>query len=196
MRRGILRLPVLRDAIVSPKFDVHQRRAPLIRVKRHDARRVGIGPSTRAIHRVQAMQRISSYVGAAVVIGGLVLATGVLTADLGLWARASGPYRAEARPVGADGPLKTCVVCHSVEEGGPLRVAPPLHGIVGAKKARADWYGYSPALRQAGGTWSEADLDKYLTAPSKFLPGTTKTIIGIKDDKERADIIAALKKGS
>jgi len=42
----------------------------------------------------------------------------------------------------------------------------------------------------------EADLDKYLTAPAKFLPGTTKTIVGISDAKERADIIAALKKGS
>jgi len=52
----------------------------------------------------------------------------------------------------------------------------------------------SPALRKAGGTWTEADLDKFLTAPSKFLPGTNKTLIGIADAKQRADIIAALKK--
>ena len=80
--------------------------------------------------------------------------------------------------MGANSALKPCVVCHSIEAGGPLRVAPSLHGIVGAKKARAEWYGYSPALRQAGGAWTEADLDKYLTAPAKFLPGTTKTIVG------------------
>jgi cytochrome c len=107
--------------------------------------------------------------------------------------RAAGPYKFKAMPVGADGPLKECVVCHSVESGGPLRVGPPLHGIVGARKARADWYGYSPALRKAGGNWTEADLDKFLTSPSKFLPGTSKTIIGIADAKQRADIIAALK---
>jgi cytochrome c len=105
----------------------------------------------------------------------------------------AGHYRFEATPVGADGPLKRCVVCHSVETGGPLRVAPPLHGIVGARKARAAWYAYSAALRKAGGDWTEADLDKFLTSPSKFLPGTAKTIIGIPDPKERADIIAALK---
>ena len=29
----------------------------------------------------------------------------------------------------------------------------------------------------------EADLEKYLTAPAKFLPGTTKTIVGISDAK-------------
>jgi len=142
------------------------------------------------------MQRNLSYIATAVIIAGLGWGVWVMTADLGLWAAASGPYKYEAAPVGANSALKPCVVCHSIEAGGPLRVAPSLHGIVGAKKARAEWYGYSPALRQAGGTWTEADLDKYLTAPAKFLPGTTKTIVGISDAKERADIIAALKKGS
>jgi len=154
---------------------------------------VGIGPALRATFRAHAMQRIASYIVAVVVIAALGWAAWLMTADLGLWAAPSGP-RFAAVPAGADGALKPCVVCHSVEAGGPLRVAPPLHGIVGAKKARAEWYGYSPALRRAGGTWTEADLDKFLTAPSKFMPGTTKTIIGIGDPKERADIIAALKK--
>ncbi len=104
-----------------------------------------------------------------------------------------GPYKYKAVPVGADGPLKECVVCHSVESDGPMRAAPPLHGIVGARKARTSWFGYSAALQKAGGTWTEADLDKFLTAPSKYLPGTSKTILGIPDAKQRADIIAALK---
>jgi cytochrome c2 len=102
-------------------------------------------------------------------------------------------YRYEAIPVGANGPLKDCVVCHSVESGGPLRAAPPLHGIVGARKARFSWYAYSAALKKAGGTWTESDLDKFLTNPSKFLPGTSKTILGYPDSKQRAKIIAALK---
>ena len=105
-----------------------------------------------------------------------------------------GLYKYKALPVGANGPLKECVVCHSIESGGPLRVGPPLHGIVDAHKARYKWYAYSDALRKAGGTWTEADLDKFLASPSKFLPGTSKTIIGFPDPKQRADIIAALKK--
>jgi cytochrome c2 len=145
---------------------------------------------------MQAMQRIGPYAAAAVVI--IAVVTGVAWASRTQSARVpgirtAGAYSFKARPVGADGPLGECVVCHSVESGGPLRVGPPLHGIVGARKARTEWYGYSPALRKAGGTWTEADLDKYLTAPSKFLPGTSKTIIGIADAKQRADIIAALK---
>jgi len=142
------------------------------------------------------MQRFGSYVVAALVIVAIV--AGIIWAlrmePLGERGpqTAEGP-RFEAMPVGADGPLKTCVVCHSIESGGSLRVAPPLHGIVGARKARADWYGYSPALRKATGNWTEAELDKFLTSPNKFLPGTTKTLIGVADPKERADIIAALK---
>jgi cytochrome c2 len=148
----------------------------------------------RGALRVQAMQRTISYIAAVVAIVGLVWLGWMVTADT--LPQAAATNRFEAVPVGAGGALKPCVVCHSVEAGGPLRVAPSLNGIVGAKKARAEWYGYSPALRKAGGTWTEADLDKFLTAPGKFLPGTTKTIVGIPDAKERADIIAALKKGS
>jgi cytochrome c len=144
------------------------------------------------------MQRVGSYVAAAVVIIAVVAGVGwaLRTQPLrifGAQTAEASAYRFEAMPVGADGPLKQCVVCHSIETGGPLRVAPSLHGIVGAPKARADWYAYSAALRKAGGNWTEADLDKFLTSPSQFLPGTTMNIAGISDREQRADIIAALK---
>ena len=102
----------------------------------------------------------------------------------------------KAIPVLIYGPLKQCVVCHSIERNGALRVGPPLYGIVGAPKARTTWYGYSLALKTAKGVWSEDDLDKFLLSPSKFLPGTSKTLRGVHDAKERAQIIAALKTNS
>jgi len=101
-------------------------------------------------------------------------------------------YRYEAEPVGRGGPADECVVCHSLERGGTLRSAPPLWGIVGADKARFEWYGYSQALAEAGGTWTEAELDAYLTDPDAFLPGTAKTLIGIPDAQQRAQVIAYL----
>jgi cytochrome c len=88
--------------------------------------------------------------------------------------------------------LKGCVVCHSLEKNGSYRVAPGLWGIVGADKARAGWYGYSHSLRTAGGTWTEADLDKYFTNPGGFLPGTKKTMHGIASAEKRKALIAAL----
>ena len=145
------------------------------------------------------MQRVGSYIAAAVVIVAVVAGVGwalrmQAQATPGAQTAEADRYRFEARPVGADGALKRCVVCHSLEQGGTLRVAPPLYGIVGARKARASWYAYSAALRKAGGDWTEADLDKFLTAPSKFAPGTTMNVDGVADPKERADIVAALKK--
>jgi len=84
------------------------------------------------------------------------------------------------------------VVCHSVEKGGPMRVAPNLWGIVGAPKAREKGYGYSAALASAGGVWTKEDLERYLTNPDKFLPGTKKTISGLPNPEERAKLIAFL----
>jgi len=99
--------------------------------------------------------------------------------------------RYAAEPVGRGGPADACVVCHSVEKNGPFRSAPPLWGVVGAKKARFAWFGYSLALEQAGGTWTEAELDAYLADPDGFLPGTKKTLTGIPAP-QRAAVIAYL----
>ncbi len=142
------------------------------------------------------MQRVGSYLTAIAIVLATVAAVnwGLKEHPLAIAQEpAQGTYRYVAMPVGADGALKDCVVCHSVERGGTLRAAPPLAGIVGAPKARAKWYAYSAALQKAGGTWTEADLDKFLTSPSAFLPGTSKTILGYADAKKRAEIIAALK---
>lgn len=143
------------------------------------------------------MQRFGSYLAAVLVI--VIIAASIawsVSAEQAQFPglQSAGAYRFKARPAGADGPLKECVVCHSIESGGALRVGPPLNGIVGARKARTPWYGYSVALKKAGGSWTESDLDKFLTSPDTFLPGTSKTMLGIADAKQRADIIAALKK--
>jgi len=105
------------------------------------------------------------------------------------------PARAESYldpPWGYDTVAGRCVVCHSLEEGGPFRVAPNLFGIVGAEKARARaWYAYSPALIEMGGTWTVEDLDAFLADANAFVPGTKKTI-QVTDPDERAAIIAFL----
>jgi len=123
----------------------------------------------------------------------LAVSAGILiTALIGCKEVAPTGYRYAAEPVGRGGPADACVVCHSIERGGTLRSAPPLWGIVGADKARFEWYGYSKALAEAGGTWTEGELDAYLTDPDAFLPGTSKTLIGIPDAKQRAQVIAYL----
>ena len=101
-------------------------------------------------------------------------------------------YRFMKVAQGQDGPLGGCVVCHGIKKDDPVRAAPSLHGIVGAPKAAAHWFGYSNALATAGGTWSVEELDRYLAKPSAHLPGTKKTLVGISDAEERKEIIDEL----
>ena len=87
---------------------------------------------------------------------------------------------------------KHCRNCHTYKEGDN-RLAPSLHGIVGAPGGQVEGYGkYSGALD--GITWDEATLDKFIENPTRFIPGTRMGYAGIKDPQERADLIAYLKK--
>ena len=97
------------------------------------------------------------------------------------------------QPWGLDSAAGRCVVCHSLEQGGPFRVAPNLWNIVGAQKARArDWFAYSPGLIEMGGTWTSEELDRYLEDAAAFAPGSTKSI-RVTDPEERRAIIDFLK---
>ena len=146
----------------------------------------------------QAMLLLLALVVIAVIGGGVFWATetesrsasGLVTKQLG---PSGDSFVFKGAVAGGDTAAKKCIVCHSVSANGPLRVAPGLWGIVGADKARAGWYAYSPALAEAEGNWTEDDLDKYLTNPSAYLPGTKKTITGIADAGERGKIIDYLK---
>lgn len=93
------------------------------------------------------------------------------------------------QPWGYDSPAGRCVVCHSLEKGGPFRVAPNLWGIVGAEKGRDQaWFNYSPALIRMGGAWTEEELGAFLEDASAFMPGSTKSI-RVPDPEERKEII-------
>ena len=51
-------------------------------------------------------------------------------------------------------------------------------------------------MEKKGGTWTLDDLNKWLYSPRDFVPGTKMSFIGVKDDKERADLIAYMMKQS
>ena len=85
-----------------------------------------------------------------------------------------------------------CSVCHALFRTDPPRVGPPLWDIVGAEKARIDGYAYSRALANAGGLWTEVELDAFLRDPHGFLPGTRMTFDGIDDQETRTNLVLFL----
>ena len=88
---------------------------------------------------------------------------------------------------------KKCTQCHTFEQGGAAKTGPNLWNIAGGKIAHVADYPYSQGFKDHKGTWTDEDLNKYLHKPRDFIPGTKMSFAGIKDDQERADLIAYLK---
>jgi len=84
-----------------------------------------------------------------------------------------------------------CSICHSVTPGRTL-TGPSLAGIVGRKAGSVEGFHYSAANKSSGVTWTAQELDTYLANPKAVVPGTTMTYPGLKDAKQRADLIAYL----
>ena len=87
---------------------------------------------------------------------------------------------------------QTCAACHSFDPGGPNRVGPNLHGIVGRAYAAKPGFAYSPALAGAGGRWSYEALDRFLTSPARTIAGTKMAFAGLRNPRDRAQVIAYL----
>lgn len=86
-----------------------------------------------------------------------------------------------------------CGVCHQAGEGdGDGGAGPTLRGVIGRKiGGEASFAGYTPALSDAKDKWTEANLSAFLADPYKDKPGTAMPI-SVKNDAERADIVAYL----
>ena len=93
--------------------------------------------------------------------------------------------------------FRQCRACHQIGDGAKNVVGPHLNGVVGRKAGTADGFNYYSANKDAGGkvlVWSEEELAKYLANPMTAMPGTKMAYAGLKDDGDRADLIAYLKK--
>ncbi len=108
-------------------------------------------------------------------------------------AKPIGVLLASADPKAGEAAAKKCATCHSFEAGGPNKVGPHLHDVVGRAVAGVSDFAYSPALKSHGGNWDYELLNCWLADPKACIPGNKMAFAGVKKDTDRADVIAYLR---
>jgi cytochrome c len=88
---------------------------------------------------------------------------------------------------------RACVACHSLEPNRNM-TGPSLAEIWNRTAGSLPSFPrYSPALKAAGIIWTDDTLDEWIKDPQHFIPGNTMTFPGMKDARQRADLLAYLK---
>lgn len=98
-------------------------------------------------------------------------------------------------PVAAASPptvFNQCTACHSTVRG-ENKIGPSLAGVFGRRAATLAGFEFSQAMKDAGLTWNQANLDSYLENPRGVVPGTTMAYNGVKDAAQRQALVNYLK---
>jgi len=93
--------------------------------------------------------------------------------------------------------FRRCRACHDVGDKAKNKVGPLLNGIVGRKAGTIEGFNYSDANKKAGAegwVWTEEKMMIYLLDPRAAMPGNKMAYAGLKDEQDRKDLIAYLKK--
>jgi cytochrome c len=92
--------------------------------------------------------------------------------------------------------FQRCYACHSVDPNEKAKLqGPSLYRIVGRPAAAVSGFAYSDAMRSkgaAGLVWDAAMLDRYIADPESLVPGTNMSVPPLRDEQERADLLAYL----
>jgi len=83
-----------------------------------------------------------------------------------------------------------CTMCHALQPA-PGKMGPPLAGVAGRKAGTAPGFAYSNALKASNITWTPEQMDAFIKAPGKTVPGT-KMLLGEADAAKRAAVIQYL----
>jgi cytochrome c len=92
--------------------------------------------------------------------------------------------------------FKQCKICHSVGPTAKAGVGPVQNNLVGATAGARPGFSYSTAMKEAGEkglVWTEENIAKFIENPKAMVPGTKMVFPGLKNEQDRADVIAFLK---
>lgn len=89
-----------------------------------------------------------------------------------------------------------CQACHDAHQGGADKIGPNLWGVVGGPVMHRAGFAYSDAMathKAESPTWGYDELDHFITAPGRYVPGTKMSFAGIRDQQTRINLIAYLR---
>ncbi len=121
----------------------------------------------------------------------------MISALLAVFMTAAAPgARADGDPELGKRQFAPCTACHTVEDGGPNKIGPNLHGVFGRKAGTKADFMYSDALKNSGITWDAMTIDTWITKPAALVPGTKMAFLGVANPAVRANIIAYLEQAT
>lgn len=86
-----------------------------------------------------------------------------------------------------------CQSCHTMNSGGANGIGPNLYGVLGGPLLHSAGFAYSDALqahKAQAPNWTYDEMDQFLTAPARHVPGTKMSFAGIRDTATRINLIA------
>jgi cytochrome c len=86
-----------------------------------------------------------------------------------------------------------CAACHTLTTNA---VGPKHCGLFGRTAGTVPGFEYSKAMLASGIVWDEQTLDEFLTDPLTYVSGTSMGSLGLREESDRADVIAWLRQAN
>lgn len=103
---------------------------------------------------------------------------------------------ADGNPARGQRIFGTCAACHALQPDRNM-TGPSLAGLWNRKAgALPSFSRYSPALKSASIVWNDQTLDAWIEDPQHLVPGNEMSFPGLKDARQRADLLAFLKEAT
>lgn len=116
------------------------------------------------------------------------------------FAATSAPAQApQGDPEAGERVFARCRACHNIDNE-QNKIGPTLMNLWGRQAGSLEGYSYSDGMvaygEEQGIVWNDETLMEYLIDPRGHVQGTKMAFAGLKDEQDRADVIAYMKQFS
>ncbi|MEO1700771.1 MAG: cytochrome c family protein [Pseudomonadota bacterium] len=105
------------------------------------------------------------------------------------------PLLASADAAAGESVFRQCASCHNVADGAGNKAGPNLWGIIGRQPGVYPDFRYSSAMvsyGEANPQWDFEAMNRFLVKPKEYIEGTSMGYRGLRDEEDRANLIAYL----